>query len=321
MKRLTAAVLGLGRIGQGYDYDCADDSHVVTHASGFSHHPAFELVAGIDTNPLARKRFENKYAKPAFASVKGMADNIRPDVISIGVPTAQHAGAFAEALTRGPRAILCEKPIAGSTAEARQMVAAARENKCALLVNYMRRFEPGVLTLHRSITTGQYGEIYKGVAWYSKGLRNNGSHFIDLLRFLLGEVTACEVLSKGRRGDNGDPEPDVKIRFGTADIYLLAAREECFSIAEFELVGARGRIAYRNGGSAIQAWETGPDPDFPGYSILAHNPVAVPNDFMRHQWHVVDHLYRHLTAHVPLNSSGETAIATLQVVETLISKL
>lgn len=321
MKKFTAVVLGLGRIGQGYDYDCADGANVVTHASGFHNHPGFDLAAGIDSNPFERERFTRKYAKPAFASLQELPADVRPDVISIGVPTPLHAAAFADALACGPRAILCEKPIAASALEGERMTAAARNSNCALLVNYMRRFEPGVLALRKMIAAGDFGEIYKGAAWYSKGLINNGSHFVDLFRFLLGEASSSEVLAAGRRWDNQDPEPDVKIRFGSADICMLAAREECFSIAEFELVGTGGRIAYRNGGSAIQFWGTQADADFPGYSVLARQETLLPNDFMRYQWHVVDHLYLHLTEAVPLNSTGETAVGTLQLVETLISKL
>jgi len=74
-------------------------------------------------------------------------------------------------------------------------------------------------------------EIYKGVVWYGKGMRNNGSHFVDLMRFLLGEASDPRLLCEGRAWNGTDPEPDVKARFGGADVHFLAAREECFTIA------------------------------------------------------------------------------------------
>ena len=57
MQKLAAVVLGLGQIGQGYDYDHPDDSLILTHATGFAYHEAYELVAAVDPDPFQRERF------------------------------------------------------------------------------------------------------------------------------------------------------------------------------------------------------------------------------------------------------------------------
>lgn len=320
MNSFTAIVVGLGQIGQGYDLDSSDGTHVTTHASGFYFHPGFSLVAGVDPDPAQRARFEQKYAVPAYQSLADVPEALRADVVSIAVPTPHHEDALAETLKYSPRAILCEKPIAVTAAQAERMVAAARSAGSVLLVNYMRRFEPGVLELRARIADGEFGEIFKGVVGYSKGLVNNGSHFVDLLTFLLGTVTESEILSSGRRWGGVDPEPDAKLRFGAAEVYFLAAREECYSLAEFELFGTRGRIAYRKGGASIQYWKTADDPDFPGYTVLDAEAIEIRGDFMRYQWHVADHLHRHLLDGTPLNSTGDTALATLEVIDQLVSQ-
>lgn len=321
MKRYSAVVVGLGQIGQGYDYGCDDDSVVVTHASSYRYHPGFDLVAGIDPDSEQRRLFERKYVAPAFSTVADLPGAFRSEVVSICVPTVLHAETFFAALERAPRAVLCEKPIAGTVEEAAKMVSAARAAGCVLAVNYMRRFEPGVLSLREMIEAGGLGDIYKGVVWYGKGLRNNGSHFVDLLRFLLGEAEAPRVFSKGRRWENHDPEPDVCVRFGNTDVYFLAAREECFTVAEFELVGTKGRIAYRGGGESIETWGTEEDRAFPGYTVLNAKAHHLKNDYRRYEWHVVDHLYRRLTEGSPLNSDGESATSTLRVIEQIVSLL
>jgi len=321
MKRFASAVVGLGQIGQGYDYDLDARRYVLTHATAFAHHPGFELAAGVDPDGEKRIRFEQKFRKPAYLDMRSMLQRHPVEVIAIGAPTTAHFAVFDEAIKARPRAVICEKPIAMHTAEAERMVEAADQHGCSLMVNYMRRFEPGVLRLKSLIQQHELGEIYKGVVWYSKGLLNNGSHYVDLLRFVLGECRDIAVIAKGRQWDGRDPEPDLRLRFGHADIDFLALREECFSVADMELVGTKGRIYYHDSGADIRVRHALPDPVYPGYMILNAQSQAIENDFSRYQWHTCEHLYRHLTQAEPLNSDGRTATETLRVIEEVFSRL
>jgi predicted dehydrogenase len=240
----------------GYDYDGGVAGS--THASSYRHHPGFELVAGIDPDPEQRNRFERKYAKPAFPGLSDLPAEVRADVYSICVPTPEHSAAFSAVLERGARAIVCEKPIASDVDEACRMVAAARARGCAVAVNYMRRFEPGVQSVRQALSAGRVGEVYKGVVWYGRGLVHNGSHFVDLLRFLLGEASEPRLLSRGRVAGGGDPEPDV-MRWRRES--LLATRA-MLTLSELELVGTRGGWLSR-GRAEDRGLETQADPAFP----------------------------------------------------------
>ena len=60
-------------------------------------------------------------------------------------------------------------------------------------------------------------------------------------------------------------------------------------------MGTSGHIHYRDGGECIEVRSMQPDPTYPGYRILSE-PERLTGDMKRYQWHVVDHLYRHLTA-------------------------
>lgn len=320
MRIFTAAVVGLGRIGQGYDYESRSAARVLTHATAFHSHRGFRLVAGVDPERSRRLRFERKFERPAYASVAALLGRHQPEVVALGVPTDRHFPVFHEIIAARPRAVICEKPIAATVPEARRMLALARKYGCALLVNYMRRFEPGALALRRAIRRGHFGTLYKGVAWYSKGLLNNGSHLVDLLRFLVGEARDFSVVHPGRIWKRRDAEPDVRIDFGGCGVHFLAAREECYSTAEFELLGTAGRISYRQGGRLIQTWRAVPDPVFKGYRMLQGRPQTIGNDLDRYQWHVVEHLHRHLMRGAPLNSDGNSAAATLRLVENILSR-
>ncbi len=315
-----AAVVGLGRIGQGYDYDVSVGAGpVLTHANAFASHSGFDLVAGVDPSAAERARFELKFGVPAFDSIEAMQRHVNPSVVALCVPTANHMEALELLLQKPLRAVLCEKPIAATYAEAKRMTACAKRADCVLLVNYMRRFEPGVLALKQALAEGCCGDLYKGVVWYSKGFLNNASHFVDLLRFLLGEVGEIELIHAGRVWAGVDPEPDVRIRFGDCDVHFLAAREECFSLACVELVGTGGFVHYLDSGERIEMRQVVPDPDYPGYLKLSDTARQVATDFRRYQWWVAEHLYRHLVDGTALYSDGETASQTLETVERVLN--
>jgi len=319
LSRLKAAVVGLGNIGMGYDYAGAGtNGDVLTHAHAFASHPGYELVAGVDTDPERRRLFSERYGRPACADPADLAAH-RPDVIAIAVPTAAHAAAFRHAAALRPRALLCEKPLAVAVSEGEGMLAEARAQGIAVMVNYMRRCEPGTLALAAHIASGGAGSMRSGVVWYSKGLAHNGSHFIDLMRLLLGEAGEVQVLAKGwaegsAEGPSaGDPEPDVRVVFGGTPVYFLAVPHQDYGLNAFELVGSKAVIRYLDGGRRIERREA--------VAGRLLKPQAMPGDMGRYQWHVCEALHRHLAGAAPLASDGDNALATLRVVERILAPI
>lgn len=321
MSLLTAAVVGLGNIGQGYDYDLVADGRILTHASAFAAHPRIELIGGVDPDPCQRKRFAQKFSARAYPDIESMQEACCPEIIALSTPTIQHSQTFKQLMAGKPRAIICEKPIAPRLSEAREMVQIAADYGCVMLVNYVRRFEPGTRALADSIRQGRFGEIYKGSVWYSKGLLNNGSHFIDLLCFIFGIPVEVEYVRMGREWNGIDPEPDCCLRFGGTEIYLLSARDECYSLHSMELVGTKGMVSYLRGGEEILARFSVADPVSPGEATLEHLGERYQSDMNRYQWHVLEALIKHLDTGHPLASDGKSALNTLSIIEAVLSRL
>jgi predicted dehydrogenase len=319
--RWTGAVIGLGRVGMGYDYACTDGSRILTHAQAFHLHPRFALAGGVDPDPQRRKEFARKFAVPGFSNTDELFAGVRPDVVALAIPTPLHLAGF-HAIERYPwKLLLCEKPIAQNRDDAREMVERTAASGRKMAVNYMRRTEPGANTVRTMISDGTLGEVYRGAVWYSKGLLNNGSHFIDLLTHWLGEVRDVRVLSDGRVWNGVDPEPDVRIIFGTTEVYFIAGREERFNLAEVELLGTEGKITYGRSGRKIFHWKRCPDPANPGFTPLTDPPYVVPNDAERFQFHVLDDVARVLDGdQAGTASNGETALKTLDAVLTAFAQ-
>ena len=140
-----AAVFGLGKIGQGYDYDKINLA--ITHASGYNSHSKFELVAGVDIDKNKRLAFESKFKKPTFLNTTALMENLKPDVVSIAVPTEFHFKIHKEVIKYKPRAIICEKPLSNNLETAKLMVKNSKKNHSSLLINYQKRFDPAVKEL------------------------------------------------------------------------------------------------------------------------------------------------------------------------------
>lgn len=317
--KYKAAVIGLGKIGQGYDYDCPDKSFITTHSSGYHFHPSFDLVAGVDVNKDLCFEFEKKYRKPAFSSVHEMMERISPDVISIATPTNSHLDIFNQLASYSPKAIILEKPMAVSVNQAQNIVSTAKKRGIFLLVNYIRRFEPGTNKLKDVISNGIVGDIYKGVVWYGKGLKNNGSHFIDLLMYFFGDVRKIKLINKGRNFDAlgyEDYEPDFQLEFSDKKIMFQSTRSECFSLGEFVLIGTKGTIFYRD--DKIEYSLTESDSINKGYTILQNKPTIINTEFEKYQYFVMDCLSKYFKNNGNINSDGDSAIETLRVIEKII---
>lgn len=315
MSTFKAAVVGLGNIGMGYDFAHLGDDRILTHAHAFAAHPGFELIGAVDPDAESRGRFADRYARTAYGTLAELFEREQPDIVALAIPTAQHARAFHELIDHKPRVILCEKPLAGSVREGVQMLEAATRAGITVMVNYMRRCEPGTLALRTRIAVGDLGRMRKGIVWYSKGLANNGSHFIDLLRMLLGEAGAIAVLDAGRTWNGNDPEPDVRIVFGETPVYFLAAHHEDYGINALELLGSRGQVRYIDGGMRMELRRVAAD------GALDAEVSMLDNDMQRYQYHVCDALYSHLNGSGPLIADGANALETLRVVDRITALL
>lgn len=312
---LGVLIIGLGQIGMGYDLHAEAAALAITHARGFSTHRGFRLVGGVDPSPERRRLFEQHYKSPAFGSTAEAVRAVSPDVVVIAVPTEFHRETLRAVLGAGrPRAVLCEKPLAYDLDEARDIVGLCAERGCALFVNYMRRADSGVAEIKRRLVDGTIAAPEKAIVWYSKGIFNNGSHFLDLLQSWLGEVASTHVIQRGEVLHGRDPEPDVAVSFARgATAYFVAARERNFSHYTIELIAANGRLRYERGGEEILWQRVIADPVIAGYTVLDPVPELIANDLAHAQWRVADQLAECLAGRPGAICSGAEALKTLEI--------
>jgi len=315
----SCVIIGLGQIGMGYDFDVTNESAIYTHARAISLHPAFRLAGAVDVSSAQRTRFEQRYGVPAFDQVETALHDLQPDVVVIATSSESHGSILAKALnTCHPKLVLCEKPLSYELDEARDMVEMCENADIDLFVNYMRRADPAVIEIKRRIDNDEIAMPFKINAWYSKGIFNNGSHFLNLLEFWLGDITSATLINSGRLWDNRDPEPDFELQFDKGMVVFRSAWEEAFSHYCIELLSPSGRLRYEKGGEAIEWQGVRSDPNFDGYQILEEQRETIANGMGIYQWHVYDQVSKHLAGEATTLSTGRQALKTLEAIDLII---
>ncbi len=319
MSKYTVAIVGLGQVAQGYDYHNSHDNLILTHATALQFHNDFELIAAVDSSQEQRDKFNKKFSTPVFSNLKDLYLAYSPDIVVIAVPTKYHFDVCLDVIKHSPKAIVLEKPVASNYADAKELLKISTDKKIQVSVNYLRRFNPALQTLKEVIARKELGKVYKGVVWYTKGIVNNGSHFIDLFTWLLGDVTSIKVLNNNRSWDNTDPEPDLCIRFGCTDMYMLSGHEESFYMGKFELIGDNGAAFYEDGQS-IDIHLSQNDKVYDGYKELVKdgqivNPSEINMSF------IYDNLFDHLVNGAQIVSDIDTATKTMLTIQKILKKL
>jgi predicted dehydrogenase len=105
-----------------------------------------DLVAVVDVDRARAAEVAGKYGVASEGSIDAVAGRI--DAAVVAVPTAHHLAVAAGLLAAG-KSCLVEKPLAATSAEAAELVAAAAKGKATLQVGHSERFNPAFMALSR----------------------------------------------------------------------------------------------------------------------------------------------------------------------------
>lgn len=138
------------------------------------------------------------------------------DVIDICVPTPAHVEVATAALATGKH-VVCEKPLARTSAEAREIAAAAAAAKGMFMPAMCMRFWPEWEWIKRAADDGTYGRVLSAhfrrvgsipAGWFRNGQLSGGAlldlhvHDTDFVYHLFGKPRA--VFSQGHVGKSGE---------------------------------------------------------------------------------------------------------------------
>ena len=202
------------------------------------------------------------------------------DIVDVCTPGDSHRE-IAIAAARAGKAVLCEKPLANTLAEAEEMHRAVVEAGVPHMLCHNYRRAPAVTLAKQLIEAGTIGKIhhYRGTylqdwivdpefprVWRlekakagSGALGDIGSHSLDLARYLVGEITEVSGLLETFVDERPLPDGDGKGAVDVDDAALALVRFENGAIGSiegtrfapgrknynrFEINGSRGSLVF-----------------------------------------------------------------------------
>jgi predicted dehydrogenase len=151
---VKVAIIGCGGIG------------TAKHLPSLSKVEEVEVVAFcdiiIERAEKAREKFGTEDAK-VYTDYKEMLAEGSYDAVHVCTPNSSHAELSIAALEAGSH-VMCEKPMAKTSEEARAMIEAAERTGKKLTIGYQNRFRTDSTYLHAACEEDELGEIYSAKA-------------------------------------------------------------------------------------------------------------------------------------------------------------
>jgi len=241
--------------------------------------PAFETCPGVKligaSSPNNSEKFAQQFSMPVHtADWKALVKRDDVDLVCVTSPPLLHHEQTMFALEHNKH-ILCEKPFAMNLTQAVEMAALAKKKNVMAIIDHELRFSPAVVYVRNTISGGELGKIYHASAvshlagrrdaslpytWWSDKQWGGGawgaigSHLIDMLRYLVGEIADSKTIKgtaiatrKDKTGKDtavtSDDMASATVKFENGALgYIFTTVVGNENKMEFEVTGEKGSI-------------------------------------------------------------------------------
>jgi predicted dehydrogenase len=208
-KAINVALVGHRFMGKAHSHAYRDVAMFFPEVA-----PRMRVLCGVgDDLDSTAKAYGWERTEPSWQKV---VEDPEVDVVDICTPDRLHRE-VALAAARNGKHVFCEKPLALSLKEAREMHECARDHGVVHMVNFVYRGVPAVQLAKKLIGEGKIGKVLQFKGLYQQDfslsesfpfvwrmdraeaghgvLADKGAHVIDLARFLVGEFesVACRT--------------------------------------------------------------------------------------------------------------------------------
>jgi predicted dehydrogenase len=251
-KRIRYGVVGLGHIAQ------------VAVLPAFAHARNSELTALISDDEIKLRELTRRYRVPHTYSYEEYDQCLREgqiDAVYITLPNSLHC----EYATRAARAgihVLCEKPMAVTESECRQMIRAARQARIKLMVAYRLHLEKANLRAVAIARSGKLGKLRMFNSTFTMQVRPGdirtqrkmgggslydiGVYCINAARHLFQdnpiEVSTFAVKGTDRRFREVDEMSGALLLFPDGRLASFICSFGATDVSSYEVIGTKGRL-------------------------------------------------------------------------------
>ncbi len=279
---LRVAVVGLGTFG-------------TVHATQLNRSHFYQLAA-ICSRSASPEAVRQQFGCTVVKTVDELIATIKPEVLVVATPHRIHKASVLPALAAGIH-VICEKPMAVSSADAAAMILAAQDSGCKFTVMSQTRFEPSYLKVRELLESRQFGDVrrcsltetflrseayYQNATWRGTWagegggvLVNQAPHVLDRYRWLCGcpsTITAvCETLHHSISVEDSATLICSHSNGLTGQIHVSTNE---YPTSRLELVCDRGRIVVQDGSITVTRWTPSLSESIKQTDDSGANPVA-----------------------------------------------
>lgn len=264
------------------------------HAAAYTHIPDSVLTAVADIRPEAASALAALSGAAVYTDGHELIRSGKVDVVDVALPTYLHKEYVLAAAAAGKH-VFCEKPLALSLPDAREMIAACDQAGVKFMVGHVVRFFPEYAKLRQLAKAGEVGtpkfaRTSRGGAfpahgwqnWFADPAKSGGPlvdlviHDFDWLRWVFGPV--ARVFAKSLTGRQL-PNMDyclTTVRFASGALAHVegswAAPAGAPFLTAVEIGGTGGLMEYRSQ-QAVGLRKTVKTPDHPIANAVPESPL------------------------------------------------
>lgn len=214
-----APTIGVGMLGYGFMGKAHTNAYKTIPYMVYPPPAVPQLIAICGRNEEAVAESARRYGYAGYyTDWRRMLEDDRVQLFDNGGSNDIHAGPSIAAAQAGKH-VFCEKPLARTAAESKEMLDAVTKAGVKHMVAFNYRFVPAIRQIKELIDRGALGRIYHFRAVYlqewimphygtpqiwrldqqvagSGALGDLGAHIIDLARYLIGEPTTVGAMTK-----------------------------------------------------------------------------------------------------------------------------
>ena len=225
MQTINIGMIGGGFMCKSHSNAYRTAQYIFTDIGARAHLSALCVRDGNKAPSIAERYGFNTF----YTSLEALLANRDIDLFDVCVPAEYHKSVSLPIIGAGKN-LLCEKPLALTVADAKEMLASAEEKGVRHFVGFNYRFMPAVRMAQKMIADGVIGHPrHMRVRYFQQSgadqdklfetiryvrtpncgtLQEIGTHAIDQMRFLFGEISALGAMTatytRERKSQSGD---------------------------------------------------------------------------------------------------------------------
>jgi len=244
--------VGLGHIAQ------------VAVLPAFAHAANSQITALVSGDPAKLKALSGRYRVPHTYSYEQYDQCLHDghiDALYIALPNSMHC-AYTTRAARAGIHVLCEKPMAVTEQECRQMLRAAERARTKLMIAYRLHLEEANVNAVETARSGKLGKLRMFNSVFTMQVREGdirvrqkmgggslydiGVYCINAARYLFQEnpieVSAFSVRGTDRRFREVDEMSGALLSFPEGKLASFICSFGAADVSSYELVGTKGRL-------------------------------------------------------------------------------